>query len=86
MEEAVGCRSISYAEVTLENALRYNRGKHLAEIRKEPDASSVNEEKRDRAIGAFAFVRVKFRDLMRLSGLADAVETVKHKLYGKHED
>ena len=86
MEEAVGARRISYAEVKLENQLRYNRGAVLAQLRKEPDASSVDKDKRERAIAAFAYVRVKFKDLMRMSGLADAFQTVKHKFYGSHED
>lgn len=79
-EERVGARGLSFKEVLVEDNLRYNRGSYLAQMRNEPDASSVDEPKRSRAINAFMFIKLKFKDLMCLSGLAPKEEWEKSKL------
>lgn len=81
MEEAVNARSLSYQEVAVYSKLRYDRGGHLAQIHKDAEAK-LPEEKKNRAVQAFMFVRKKFKDLMMDWGLAPEIEKVRLK----HED
>jgi hypothetical protein len=77
LDELVAIRQMSHEEALVYHRLRQKRGARIAEMRGEPDASSVDENKRSRAIGAFMFVRAKFKDLMIACGLASQKETVK---------
>ena len=82
MEEAIGARALSFTESQIEHSIRQNRGAVLAQMRKEPDASSKTYEKRSRAIDAFMFIKVKFKDLMKAVGLASDKEMA---MYERHE-
>jgi hypothetical protein len=80
-EEAIGARSISFQEAKVYEGLRQNRGTIIAQMRAEPTPSSVTPAKKERAIGAFMFVRLKFTDLMKRFGMASDKEV--EQLQGK---
>ncbi len=76
-EEMVGARSLTFQETAQYEKMRLNRGAVLAQMRKEPDASSVDEAKRNRAINAFMFIKVKFKDLMKQWNMAPELTKVE---------
>lgn len=78
-DELVGARALGYEESKVMARLRYNRGRYLAEMRGEGEASSVTEVKRNAAVAAFMFVKTKFKDLMRMCGLATEKEYAEFK-------
>jgi len=92
MEEAVGTRLLTYQEAKIEQAMRNHRGQSMGAIHaaayekalasgvKIPAhmvddlPSSVNPAKKER--GIFAFLRVKFKDIMKWSGLDKPKESL----------
>lgn len=77
VDEAVGARALTFQEVKVETTLRYFRGQYLAEMRNEVPVSSITEEKKEKAIGAFMFIKKTFMEIMEMAGLAPVKEKVK---------
>lgn len=82
-EERVAWRQLSKEETNFHEALRYNRGAILAEIREEKDATSVTPRKWQKAVDAWlnpmGTLKSKFKqfkELMAKNGLAKEMELV----------
>ena len=84
MDEAVAGRSISFQESEIEEGLRRKRGQMLSDLRGEHNnANSITPEKRQAAVAAFMFVKMKFYDLMKACGLATEKEVEFAKRHEK---
>jgi hypothetical protein len=77
-EELTGARALNFQEVKVEEHLRYNRGAYLEEKFKDGEVTSLNLEKKEKAVEAFvtannatiySSIKAAFADLMRFTGL-----------------
>lgn len=71
-EERVGARGFTFHELQTEMKLRQSRGQYIAEMHGDVEPMPINEEKRERAINAFMFVKKVFTDLMKQWGIKDS--------------
>lgn len=83
MDEAVGGRAITFRETSIEEGLRQRRGQILTDIRDDRNRDTLTPDKRQAAVAAFTFVKIKFHDFMKACGLATEKEVEFAK---RHEE